>query len=70
MSRRVPPSAAALKTRAESQPLRHVLHGADLNAAADERDQAALGRPGRGSARRPMHQFMGMPELATPLVRI
>jgi hypothetical protein len=32
----VPPSAEALKTRAESQPSAHVLHGADLNAAADE----------------------------------
>jgi hypothetical protein len=36
MSRRVPPSAEALKTRAESQPSAHVLHGADLTAAADQ----------------------------------
>ena len=36
MSRRVPPSAEALKTRAESQPSAHVLRGADLAAAANQ----------------------------------
>ena len=49
MSRRVPPSAKALKTPAESQPFAHVLRGAELNAGADQLSacplDAALHRP-------------------------